>query len=213
MVEVKRGPFGGFCNYGIFEVEGKDSETGKRKYKKVNAVSEAAALEKAAAAGCVGPYSVKVSPFLDPSDRQQKYAQALGVSFPAGCNSVDASALISRAEREDQVEPDPALVSFAESCGVCFSYLTNEADLVGSMVAQLPLREKAILFAYAVDASAAGARLADPRSSARYPSFCRFADLVAGDPALAKSVEGREAREYLSPGRNTKAYKTAVSCF
>ena len=70
MVEVKRGPFGGFCNYGIFEVEGKDSVTGRRKYKKLNAVSEAAALEKAASAGCVGPYSVKVSPFLDPSDRQ-----------------------------------------------------------------------------------------------------------------------------------------------
>lgn len=213
MVEVKRGPFGGFCNYGIFEVEGKDSETGKRKYKKVNAVSEASALEKAAAAGCVAPYSVKVSPFLDPSERQRKYAQALGVTFPAGCNSVDASALIGRAERDDPADPDPALVEYAEACGVCFSYLTGEADLVGSMVAQLPLREKAILFAYAVDASASGSRLMDPRASARYPAFCQFADLATEDPALAKSVEGRAAFEYFSPGRNTKAYKTAVSCF
>ena len=39
MVE-KKGPFGGFCNYGIFGIWGKDPETGKKKYKKVEAVSD-----------------------------------------------------------------------------------------------------------------------------------------------------------------------------
>ena len=47
----KKGPFGGFCNYGIFGIWGKDPETGKKKYKKVDAVSEAAAVEEAAEAG------------------------------------------------------------------------------------------------------------------------------------------------------------------
>ena len=28
----KKGPFGGFCNYGIFGIWGKDPETGKKKY-------------------------------------------------------------------------------------------------------------------------------------------------------------------------------------
>ena len=31
----KNGPFGGFCNYGIFGIWGKDPGTGKKKYKKV----------------------------------------------------------------------------------------------------------------------------------------------------------------------------------
>ena len=56
----KKGPFGGFCNYGIFGIWGKDPGTGKKKYKKVDAVSEAAAVEKAAALGCVDPQSVEV---------------------------------------------------------------------------------------------------------------------------------------------------------
>lgn len=81
MVE-KKGPFGGFCNYGIFGIWGKDQETGKKKYKKVDAVSEAAAVEKAAALGCVDPQSVEVIPFLPPSKKQQRYAADLGVRLP-----------------------------------------------------------------------------------------------------------------------------------
>lgn len=78
----KKGPFGGFCNYGIFGIWGKDPETGKKKYKKVDAVSEAAAVEKAAALGCVDPQSVEVIPFLPPSEKQQRYAADLGVRLP-----------------------------------------------------------------------------------------------------------------------------------
>lgn len=94
----KKGPFGGFCNYGIFGIWGKDPGTGKKKYKKVDAISEAAAAEKAAALGCVDPQSVEVIPFLPPSEKQQRYAADLGVRLPEGCTVVDATALISRAE-------------------------------------------------------------------------------------------------------------------
>ena len=41
----KKGPFGGFYNYGIFGIWGKDPGTGKKKYKKVDAISDAAAVE------------------------------------------------------------------------------------------------------------------------------------------------------------------------
>lgn len=119
MVE-KKGPFGGFCNYGIFGIWGKDPETGKKKYKKVEAVSEAAAVEKAAALGCVDPQSVEVIPFLPPSEKQQRYAADLGVRLPEGCTVVDATALISRVEIGDDQDPAPGLVEYAQSCGVCF---------------------------------------------------------------------------------------------
>lgn len=116
----KKGPFGGFCNYGIFGIWGKDPETGKKKYKKVNAVSEAAAVEKAAALGCVDPQSVEVIPFLPPSEKQQRYAADLGVRLPEGCTVVDATALIGRAEIGDDQDPAPGLVEYAQSCGVAF---------------------------------------------------------------------------------------------
>ena len=116
----KNGPFGGFCNYGIFGIWGKDPGTGKKKYKKVDAVSEAAAVEKAAALGCVDPQSVEVIPFLPPSEKQQRYAADLGVRLPEGCTVVDATALLSRAENGSDQDPAPGLVEYAQSCGVCF---------------------------------------------------------------------------------------------
>lgn len=126
----KKGPFGGFCNYGIFGIWGKDPGTGKKKYKKVDAISEAAAVEKAAALGCVDPQSVEVIPFLPPSEKQQRYAADLGVRLPEGCTVVDATALISRAEIGDDQDPAPGLVEYAQSCGVCFSTLAGEGGLL-----------------------------------------------------------------------------------
>lgn len=128
----KKGPFGGFCNYGIFGIWGKDPGTGKKKYKKVDAISEAAAVEKAAALGCVDPQSVEVIPFLPPSEKQQRYAADLGVRLPEGCTVVDATALISRAEIGDDQDPAPGLVEYAQSCGVCFSTLAGEGGLPAS---------------------------------------------------------------------------------
>lgn len=158
----KKGPFGGFCNYGIFGIWGKDPETGKKKYKKVDAVSEVAAVEKAAALGCVDPQSVEVIPFLPPSEKQQRYAADLGVRLPEGCTVVDATALLSRAENGSDQDPAPGLVEYAQSCGVCFSTLAGEGGLLDCMVCQLPIREKAILFAHAVAASVSGSALEDP---------------------------------------------------
>ena len=105
----KKGPFGGFCNYGIFGIWGKDPETGKKKYKKVDAVSEVAAVEKAASLGCVDPQSVEVIPFLPPSEKQQRYAADLGVRLPEGCTVVDATALLSRRRMEAIRIPLPVL--------------------------------------------------------------------------------------------------------
>ena len=99
---------------------GKRSGDRKEKVQKGGRRSEAAAVEKAAALGCVDPQSVEVIPFLPPSEKQQRYAADLGVRLPEGCTVVDATALISRAEIGDDQDPAPGLVEYAQSCGVCF---------------------------------------------------------------------------------------------
>lgn len=94
----KKDPFGGFCNYGIFGIWGKDPGTGKKKYKKVDAISEAAAVEKAAALGCVDPQSVEVIPFLPPgflyvlnmSGAYSVLDSAAGASAASCCTAVVA---------------------------------------------------------------------------------------------------------------------------
>lgn len=130
----------------------------RKSTKRWTPVSEAAAVEKAAALGCVDPQSVEVIPFLPPSEKQQRYAADLGVRLPEGCTVVDATALISRAEIGDDQDPAPGLVEYAQSCGVCFSTFAGEGGLLDCMVCQLPIREKAILFAHAVAASVSGIR-------------------------------------------------------
>lgn len=77
----------------------------RKSTKRWRLVSEAAAVEKAAALGCVDPQSVEVIPFLPPSEKQQRYAADLGVRLPEGCTVVDATALISRAEIGDDQDP------------------------------------------------------------------------------------------------------------
>ena len=171
-----------------------------------------AAVEKAAALGCVDPQSVEVIQFLPPSEKQQRYAADLGVRLPEGCTVVDATALLSRAENGSDQDPAPGLVEYAQSCGVCFSTLAGEGGLLDCMVCQLPIREKAILFAHAVAASVSGSALEDPRKAPQYLKFCQFADQVAVDPALAKSVEGRDHYDFQKPNTRSKAYKAALAC-
>lgn len=184
----------------------------RKSTKRWTPVSEAAAVEKAAALGCVDPQSVEVIPFLPPSEKQQRYAADLGVRLPEGCTVVDATALISRAEIGDDRDPAPGLVEYAQSCGVCFSTLAGEGGLLDCMVCQLPIREKAILFAHAVAASVSGSALEDPRKAPQYLKFCQFADQVVADPALAKSVEGRDRYDFQKPNTRSKAYKAALAC-
>lgn len=120
--------------------------------------------------------------------------------------------MISRAEIGDDQDPAPGLVEYAQSCGVCFSTLAGEGGLLDCMVCQLPIREKAILFAHAVAASVSGSALEDPRKAPQYLKFCQFADQVAVDPALAKSVEGRDRYDFQKPNTRSKAYKAALAC-
>ena len=144
--------------------------------------------------------------------RQQWRRRQLLVRLPEGCTVVDATALLSRAENGSDQDPTPGLVEYAQSCGVCFSTLAGEGGLLDCMVCQLPIREKAILFAHAVAASVSGSALEDPRKAPQYLKFCQFADQVAVDPALAKSVEGRDRYDFQKPNTRSKAYKAALAC-
>ena len=208
----ERGAFGGFCNYGVFWVEGKDAETGKKKLRKLYAVSEAAAARGAVAAGCVAPFTMRAERLGPPTEKQLDYLRDLGVEVPEDCTQVDASALIRRAESANAEDPTPGLLAYADDCWVCFSRLSCEAELLERMVAQLFQRERSILFAHAVCVHVNGARLGDPRADERFPAVEQFAGEAAEDPALWKSIEQRPAWEYLTPGHNTKAYKAALRC-
>lgn len=209
---AEKGPFGGYCNFGIFMVTGKDAQTGKRKFKKLSAVSQEAAEAAAAAAGVVGPYSIELVQHTPPSERQLAYAADLGLSIPDGSVSEDVSALISREEMNGDEDPDRGLVAYAQACGVCFSHFAGARGLLRTMIAQLGARDRAVLFAYAVQIGEAGGKFQDPRTAPQYSGFLKFADMVEADPKLLKLLEARDVYDYEKPNRGTKPYKAAASC-
>lgn len=209
---AEKGPFGGYCNYGIFMITGKDAQTGKRKLKKLSAVSQEAAEAAAEATGVVGPYAVELVKHTPPSERQLAYAADLGLVVPEGSVSEDVSALISREEMNGDDDPDRGLVAYAQACGVCFSYFHGIRGLLRCMLAQLNARDRAVLFAYAVHLGENGGTFADPRTVPQYSSFEKFADMVEADPKLLKLLEARDVYDYEKPNRGTKPYKAAASC-
>ena len=213
MENVKNGPFGRFCNYCFYWVEGKDGE-GKRKLKKVRAVSQEFAIMEAEAAGLFGPFDVRCEALEPPTDRQLALAEKINLKVPEGCTKDDLGTMLSRCmDFDGDREPDPGLLHYAQDCGVCFSSFTGEKGLLQSMIAQLCARDRAVLFAYAVHISRAGGCFKDPRKDPEASVFERFADMVEADPGLWKSLEGRDLNDYQSPNTRSKAYKAVMSCF
>lgn len=205
--------FGKFCNYCYFWVEGKDVN-GKRKLKKLCAISEAEAIRRAQAAGVSGPFKVRSEALEPPTERQLSLAEKINLFVPEGCTKDDLSAMLSRRlDFDEDMEPDPGLLEYAKDCGVCFSVFSGELGLLQNMIAQLFPRDRAVLFAYAVYlACSKEKQFKDPRKTPKAQAFERFADMVEADPELWKSLEGRDLRDYRSPNTRTKVYKAVINC-
>ena len=210
---LEKNAFGRFCNFCYYWVEGKDGE-GKRRKKRISAVSGDSAVKKAEAGGLVGPFKVEAAPLEPPTERQLALAERKGFSVPEGCTKEDLGAMISRdIDFDGDRDPDPGVVQYAKDCEVCFSSFVGESGLLQCMISQLSLRDRAVLFAYAVSISQSGdQRFGDPRISEKIRAFEQFADMVASDPSLKKSLEERGLNDYQSPNTRSKAYKAVMSC-
>ena len=147
-----------------------------------------------------------------PTDRQLAYLKDLGIFVPEGTTNKDATCMISRATGDDSLEsPSPEIVNLAEGLGVKFSAFVGASGLLGEIIAQASERDRAALYAYGVLQStrgrAIGNMLADPDRDRCY----NFADIVAADPALLRSLSGRPSSDYSDPHKGTSIYKAAVS--
>lgn len=122
--------------------------------------------------------------------------------------------MISRATGEDDlVSPSPELVALAAGLGVRFSAFVGVSGLLRQIVGQIGERDRAALFGYAVRQSLQGSGLGNMLADPSVGSFYSFADQVAADPALLRSLGGREAMDYMSPHKGTAIYKAAAARF
>ena len=202
-------PSGGFVNYIRYSVKGMCSKTGKNKKYHYEVMSEAEAQARAKEDGLSEPFTVQVEKMPPPSGSQLSYARSLNAEIPEGACKRDVTAILSRITDEDE-SPDAGLVHFAHTSGVCFSRFIGKDDLFRTMVYQLKGEKLAMLYAYAVYLQEAGGTFGDPRDTPVYNEMVECAKMVANDPALLKSLEGRSLSDYENPHKGTKVYQ-AVS--
>lgn len=186
--------------------------TVRHEYKKAEPIGELTHLEfgkPAGVLGCFLNYEPRV--LSEPTERQLSYLKDLGVHIPDGITKDDASCMISRATGEDDLEsPGPELVALAAGLGVRFSAFIGSAGLLRQIIQQIGERDRAALFGYAVRQSLRGSSLGNMLEDPAVGSFYDFADQVSADPALLRSLAGREAVDYMHPHKGTAIYKAAA---
>ena len=150
----------------------------------------------------------------EPSERQLAYLKDLGVFIPDGITNVDASCMISRATGEDDLKsPGPELVALADGLGTEFSAYVGARGLIACIYTQASERDRAALYAYAVRQSLKGAAFGNMLSDPEHGVFYDFADRVLADPALLRSLNGRDATDLQHPHKGTAIYKAAAAHF
>lgn len=149
-----------------------------------------------------------------PTEKQVKYAEDLGIVLPDGASKADVSCMIDRVKNEDVAEPPSReLAELAAGLGCVFSPYISKDGLLRTLVYHVKDLDRAALYAYSVRQAESGAPLGNMLSDPDCTSFYAFADAIAGNPSIVKSINEREPSDYERPNRGTNAYKAVVGFF
>lgn len=221
-------PSGGYQNWSLYKVQGKNPETGRRNTKRFEARDEESAAELARKSGLVEPFTFSVVPHDPPTERQIEYLKSWGVAPPAGCSRHDISAILSRFEDSNDVissrkiggrivevvrplpGPNEEFARYANDMGMRFSLYISQKALFELVVDTLDQREKAALFAYCCLCRHNEIEIGDPRESERCVQIYAFADYAVNDDAVMRSIMMRGIDGFIKPHKGTTGYK-AVS--
>lgn len=199
---------GRFLNYSIYKVKGTD-ESGKRKSVIKTGVDEQQAIEKAARQGISPPFSVEILPYDPPTERQIECLKSHGTYIPDEITKDDASSMINRIVEDDLESPAIWLFSLAIGLKTNFSAFIGKQDLYENVIYQTNDRDRAALYAYAVQQRIKDESFENMLQDPNLDLFYRFADQAVQDPAIINSLKGREADDFLYPRKGTAIYKAA----
>ena len=160
--------------------------------------------------GCFLNYEPKI--LREPTEAQRRCLQEDGVVLPEGVTDVDASTMICRVGAWDvQPGPDPEAVAMAERLGTKYSAFIGAEDLLRLMVEQADDQARAALYCYGVACAVRGGSFGNMFDDPSLPLFISFADVVAADPSLRKSLAERHPDDYKKPKKSSKVCKAAVA--
>lgn len=185
----------------------------KSEWKDTEPVGALSVLDFGKPAGALGSLlNYEPRKLEEPTQKQLEYAKDLGLFIPPGATKGDVSHLLSRATGEDSMEgPGQGLVDMAAGLGLHFSACIGAAGLLSLIVYGVGERDRAALYAYCVQQSRAGLEIGNMLADPGVATFYGFADMVEKDPALSRSLSGREVDDFRKPHRGTAIYKAAAA--
>lgn len=189
------------------------SITTQRVNKEIEPVGELSHLDFGKPAGTLGCFlNYEPSELCEPTDRQLAYMHDLGIFVPDGITKTDASCMISRAVGDDSMEsPNSELVALATGLKFEFSAFIGASGLFRHVIYNANDRDRAALYAYGVRQNIHGGAFGNMLEDPDVERFYSFADQVVSDPALLRSLKGREAEDYENPHKGTAIYKAAAA--
>lgn len=207
-------PSGGYLNWAIFKVAGKNQTTGRRKTMQIEAKNEAAAIQCAEANGIIAPHEITAIPHELPTENQIQYLQSFKATVPEDATKLDVSAIIDRFEKLNiEAAPSEEFAKFADDIGVKFSRYIGKDTLFGGTISHLDGTDRIEFYAYCILCSQQNTEVGDLRKSAYYNQIKDFARIAISNDTVVRSIFGRTPNDYLHPHKGTAAYKAVAEFF
>jgi len=155
-----------------------------------------------------GNYLFTPEPADNPTDRQLAYAKNLGLRIPKGACKTDVSALISRAEDNDEEPAAPEFLAFLAARGWRGSTLTGHdfsLKIVYNFVDNP--REQLALYAYYIDRAENGLDLGNLDTAPRKDHYLAFADHALQNPKALEHYQSWRRDKTWSKAKTWGIYK------
>lgn len=184
-----------------FIVRGVNTTTNRKNKRTYTASSEADATRQAEADGLAGPFEITVEPADEATERQLAYANDLGLTIPKGACKTDLSALLSRAEDDDERAALPEVLEFLAGRGWQGSALMGYNAMLATVMDILAEpRDRIAFYAYYIDQAENKRPLANFDKAPGKDRYLAFADYA---------IQSEKITEHFKRWRGDRGWSTA----
>ncbi len=231
----RRSESGGYINWSIYRVIGTNSATNRKNTRQYEAKDREHAVKLAESDGLIGPFEITPIPYPVEPDKIRYYTAQLnsyGILSPVNAVKEDLRAILDRvrysndivSEKEGadgivyrRVRPVPSpskeFAEYADNLGIKFSMYISSTELFHHTIQNLEPREKIAFYAYCLICAHNKQKIGNLQKSQYVSELYKFSDSSLNDPALLKSIIGRDSNDYLHPHKGSKAYKAVAEYF
>lgn len=197
-----------FTPEAIFVVRGINPATNRKNKRTYTASSEADAIQQAEASGLAGPFEITVEPADAATESQLAYAKNLGVNVPKGACKTDLSALLSRAEENDERAALPDVLEFLADRGWRGSALIGYEAMLAAVRRFLEEpREGLAFYAYYIDQAEHKRPLGNFDKAPNKNQYLAFADYALQSEKIVEHYSRWSQDETWSTAKTWGVYK------